>query len=318
MDDDTAQGIVNGKSALDDGVSAVDTDMAAAIDAMTWSEGLGLATADVATDFTTNANTSVTGTDGSTTNSRATTYGTWTGGIVEYMFEIDFTTALSADDIVQALLISDGDDNAVAREAITTSAYTTMGASITLNGDGDKYFVDVVFAKAYDNAATVAECQVTRNFGGDICDPSTFEMNVFINVNTVREDPAAFDTNFDAIIASFVPNDSTSLDSSYDFNGDGSNQDRTFVKKQAGVTSAKSTVNGGSALSPLKWSPGLFLAASDHATDMIDAETVTTDGTDGSTPTTRAAVYGSGPIYEIDSTGDNNEVNTVMQMLIGD
>lgn len=74
--------------------------MTAAIDAMTWSEGLALATNDVATDYTTNGNTAVTGTDGSTTNTRANLYGSWSGGIVEYMFEIEVTTSLSATDIV--------------------------------------------------------------------------------------------------------------------------------------------------------------------------------------------------------------------------
>lgn len=45
--------------------------MTAAIDDMTWAEGLALATQSVATDYLATGNTSVTGTDGSTTNTRA-------------------------------------------------------------------------------------------------------------------------------------------------------------------------------------------------------------------------------------------------------
>jgi len=133
--------------------------MTAAIDAFTWAEGLADATELVATDYTTNGNTSVTGTDGSTTNTRANQYGSWTGGIVEYIFEIEVTTSLSADDVVQALLINDGDDNTVARAAIVDSTYTRMAISITQNAsDNTKYLVDAVFAKTYTNGASIPAC----------------------------------------------------------------------------------------------------------------------------------------------------------------
>ena len=176
MDDGTNQAIISGSSYL----TTADTDMNAmsAIDAFEWAEGLASAANEVGVDYSTNGNKSVTGTDGSTTNTRASAFGTWTGGIVEYVFEIEYTDGVSADDVVQALMIGDGDSNQVALNAITDSTYTKMGVSAT---DNDPYmFVSVVFAKGYTNAATVADCQVYRDFGGDICDPSEYERDLFI------------------------------------------------------------------------------------------------------------------------------------------
>jgi uncharacterized protein YkwD len=293
--------------------------MTAAIDAFTWAEGLADATELVATDYTTNGNTSVTGSDGSTTNTRANQYGSWTGGIVEYIFEIEVTTSLSANDVVQALLINDGDDNTVARAAIVDSTYTRMAISITQNAsDTTKYLVDAVFAKTYTNGASIPACQVTRNFGGDYCDPSDYEKNVFINMNTVRTNPTAYDTTFDAIVNSFVPLASTSLDCNYDYNGNGSKSLRTFSSKSSGVSAAKTTVAGTTPVAALKWSPGLYISAKNHTTDMAAQTTVSDAGTDGSTPTSRAAVYGSGTVYESNVIGDNNEQFVIMQQLIGD
>ncbi len=68
--DGTNEAIISGESYLTDAVAAV-SNLSSAIDAFTWAEGLADATELVATDYTTNGNTSVTGTDGSTTNTRA-------------------------------------------------------------------------------------------------------------------------------------------------------------------------------------------------------------------------------------------------------
>lgn len=74
------------------------------------------------------------------------------------------------------MLINDGDTSTVARNAIVSADYTKMGLSITQNaGNAAKYFVDVVFAQQYTNSASVADCGVTRDFGGDICDPTDYE-----------------------------------------------------------------------------------------------------------------------------------------------
>lgn len=238
---------------------------------------------------------------------------------MEYIFEIEVTTSLSATDVVQALLINDGDDATVARTAITDSAYTRMAISITQNAsDSTKYLVDAVFAQTYTNGASIPECQVTRNFGGDYCDPSDYEKNVFINMNAVRTDPTSYNTVFDAVVNAFVPLASTSLDCNYDYNGDGTNTLRTFSNKSQGVSDAKTTVSGTTAVAALKWSPGLYLSAGNHTTDMASATTVSDTGSDGSTPTSRAAVYGSGTVYESNIIGDNDETFVIMQALIGD
>lgn len=144
MDDGTNQAIISGGSYLADAVTAVDG--MSAIDAFEWVEGLANSSGDAGVDYTTNDNTSVTGTDGSTTSTRANAYGSWAGGIVEYVFEIEFSTAVSADDVVQALLIGDGDSNNVARTAITDGAYTKIGISATENSSTDHVFYSVVFA----------------------------------------------------------------------------------------------------------------------------------------------------------------------------
>lgn len=232
---------------------------------------------------------------------------------------MEITNAISAIDIVQALLINDGDENTVARSAIVDSTYTRMAISITQHPSTPaKYLVDAVFAKTFTNGASIPACQVTRDFGGDYCDPSDYEKNVFIYMNTIRTDPTAFDTTFDDIIAAFVPVLSTSLDCNYDFNGDESTTLRTFSNKSSGVTSAKDTVSGTTAVAALKWSPGLYISAQDHTKDMASLTAVTDTGSDASTPTSRAALYGEGTVYESNIIGDNNEMFVIMQALIGD
>lgn len=88
-----------------------------------------------------------------------------------------------------------------------------------------------MFAKTYTNGASIPACQVTRDFGGDYCDPTNYEKNVFIYMNTIRTDPTAYDTTFDAIVNAFVPLSSTSLDCNYDYSGSGSSSLRTFSSK---------------------------------------------------------------------------------------
>ena len=137
-------------------------------------------------------------------------------------------------------------------------------------------------------------------------------------MNTIRMDPTAFDSTFDAVIAGFVPNAPTSPDCSYDYNGDGTATLRTFSNHQSGVSAAKASLDATAPVAPLKWSPGLYLAAKNHTTDMANQPTVTYEGTDGTTPTSRAGKYGSGIVYESNIIGDNDEMFVVMQALIGD
>lgn len=129
------------------------------------------------------------------------------------------------------MLISDGDSSAVSRNAITNSDYTRMALSIT-STSANVYFVDVVFAMEYENANDVASCKVTRDFGGDYCDPSEYEQGVFININAVREDPTFFESVFDDVIDAFIPNEATSRECNYDFDGDGTLVTRTFANEQ--------------------------------------------------------------------------------------
>jgi uncharacterized protein YkwD len=315
--DGSQEAILSGQSYLTAAVAAV-TDMSAAIDAFTWAEGLANATQDVSDDYTATGNTSVTGTDGSSTNLRANTYGSWTGGIVEYIFEIETSGSLSAIDIVQALLISDGDDNVVARAAIVDSSYERMAISVTPHASEDnKYLVDAVFAKTYTNGAEIPRCKVTRDFGGDYCDPTDYEKNVFIYLNAIRTDPTTYEATFDAIIAAFVPRGDNSLECNYAFNGE-TTELRTFSSKSSGVAAAKATVSGTTAVAALKWSPGLYISAQEHVADMKDKSAVTDAGSDESTPTSRGALYGEGTVYETNIINDYDEMFVIMHALIGD
>lgn len=117
-----------------------------------------------------------------------------------------------------------------------------------------------------------------------------------------------------------MPDASTSLTSvfNYDESNDGSTESRTYVSKQSGVTAAKATVSGTSALSELTWAPGLYLAALLHGEDLSTASVMSTTGSDGSTPTTRASNFGSGVTYETVVAGSNSAKQAVMQVLIGD
>lgn len=68
---------------------------------------------------------------------------------------------------------------------------------------------------------------------------------------------------------------------------------KNYVRGTANLTTLKTTLTGAGILSSLTWTPGLFKAAKDHATDMASTNPVVTTGNDASTLATRVAKYGT-------------------------
>jgi len=101
--------------------------------AIKWSEGLALASNDLYTVWagTPAEEYGSPAVDGSTTVSRAQSHGTYTDVILEYSIWVDAgTEGPTANDALTSILIGDGDADAEARNAILSSTYTTMGATI--------------------------------------------------------------------------------------------------------------------------------------------------------------------------------------------
>lgn len=118
-------------------------------------------------------------------------------------------------------------------------------------------------------------------------------------------EPDVWADTFTAIEAAFnPPNEANSIDCIYDWNGDGSTTTREFKEGYAYVAASFATTNAETIIDPLMWMPGLYLAAKDHVTDVAGETEITSTGTTGSTPSSRADAYGVGSIYESISLGD--------------
>lgn len=102
----------------------------------------------------------------------------------------------------------------------------------------------------------------------------------------------------------------------YDFNGDGTNQERTFTEGTDAITSLRSAVAGG--LEPLRWSPGLFLAAGDQVDFLDGATEASTIGKDDSTTSDRVTEYGTGGASELQMFGANDAEMAALLLLVDD
>lgn len=311
---------IDGLSALTEAKAAVDA-VPAALDAMTWSEGLYLAAQMQAADYSSTGSTSLTGNDGSTTSQRVNENGDWADGITELSFQVTLASGeeLTANDIALILLINDDDDNKKSQSAILSADFTQMAMTRTENASNDNVYVDIIFVESYTNNDDVAWCQVYRDFGGNYCDPAEFEEDVFIYQNTIRMDPTRWDGIYNDIRDASTPQRvADTLDFVYDFNGDGVAETVEFKSGYAYVDASLTSASAEAIIDPLSWTPGLYLSATDHVADIAALEEVTETGTDGSTPSSRASEYGVGGIYESIALGDFTAKNTVIALIIGD
>lgn len=253
---------------------------------------------------------------------RASLHGTWSGAIRELAATVQYGTYLTGDDIAQILFINDGDTSRPIQNLILDSTYKYMTVTTATGTHSDGYermFIDAVFSKEYENDSTVEWCQPYRDFGGNYCDPTDYERDMFIYQNQIRVDPTAFDTIYTAIRQSFNPlNTATAVNSIYDYNGDGTAETLAYTSLYSNVDTRLTAASAQTATTQLSWSPGLYLAAEVHVADQATEVAVTSTGTDSSSPSTRAAVFGTGGIYESIALGDFTAQQAVISIIIGD
>ncbi len=318
---DDAEGgqiLSGGEASLTDAKTAVDN-VAAALPAFTWAEGIALATLENAADYVTLQSALGVPIDNASTSTMVNEHGEWADGLIEIKFEVSFDTELTANDVAQILLINDGDAQKQIQAALLNPLYTRMAVARQINNAGNKYFIDLILAETYTNNADVAWCQVYRDFGENYCIPSATEEAIFIYQNAIRMEPDVWDETYQAIRDAFnPPNQDDTLDCIYDFNGDGTAETRIFKSGYGYVNASLTSAQTKTAILPLKWMPGLYLSAKDHVTDQASVLEVSETGTDGSTPSSRASVYGVGGIYESISLGDYTTQQIVITLIIGD
>lgn len=227
------------------------------------------------------------------------------------------------------IITNDGSSNPM-RDALFTSAnkdvYTKFSGSVaTRDGctmatgapSGTPTACDTVLivsvAQSYTNAAGVAACQPTINYGGGICDPDTWAKSVFEEMNTMRvEGLTVYKPVLDAMALGC-----SSMTCTYDWNGNGSTSAQTILNEAAGITAAGAAMVNN--LPQYTWVPGMFMAAKDQSTYLATASNVSsTHGT--STLGSRAATYGTAgnTLVEGIYKGDNTARNTVARLLIDD
>lgn len=301
--------------------------------AMTWSEGLALGCKNLTDEWKANSTFSATtSAAGTTTSSRAALNGTVSGAITETAF---FFSAYSIDatDLVRFILTNDGAGNGL-YAAVVDAAYTTMGASysgtngctMNANEGGSPTACDMIFtitvAHGYTNSGAVAACQPTVTYGGGICDPTAYTASVFEELNNMRTNAAStYAPLLQAVYdATWSTTGAPGTVSTVNWDGTG-NSNRTFLLGKAGVLAAKNAVNtAGNNLTQFTWSPGLFLAAKDHAAYLSTLAGVSSTGTGGSTAATRVGLYGTkgNSFEEVLYMNDDTVANTIVMMLIDD
>lgn len=109
------------------------------------------------------------------------------------------------------------------------------------------------------------------------------------------------------------------MTSTYDYNGDGTAEDKTLTKDNAASSTKTAIDAAGNNLSSLEWSPGLFMAAKDQTTFLATASSISSEH-GGSTTASRLAKYGtaSSDVRELSVWGDMNAQGVVTLLAIDD
>lgn len=109
------------------------------------------------------------------------------------------------------------------------------------------------------------------------------------------------------------------LTSTYDYNGDGTAEDKTLTKTDAAAVTKTAMDTAGNNLSALEWSPGLFMAAKDQTTYLATASSIEADHGD-STVVARMTKYGTATsdAKELSVWGDMNAQGVVVLLAIDD
>jgi hypothetical protein len=130
------------------------------------------------------------------------------------------------------MLIGDGDASKVARNAIfdtfgNSIFYDQLGAAVGTSDNSQLVMCDIIFAETYETRGDVAECGVTADFGGELCDPEDDDLDLFYWINWLRQHPddATINDELEEILASF---DEFGTISVFDYDGNGVNDMRGY------------------------------------------------------------------------------------------
>lgn len=277
----------------------------APLEALTWSEGLASASDEYTSAWQNdNSISTLTTTSGTTTSSRAGTYGTVDGLITEsaYFFSTD---SIDSMDMMRLLITNDG-SSYMAQALFDVTAdylnvYKYIGMSYKVktgcspNGtqsgaNACDVVFDVVVAAGYTNNSGTEECNTTLDFGGGNCDPDETAQSVYETINEMRLQTMKWgayikEGDADALISNCSTYQCTS-----DYNGDGSSTARTYVRYNINIgVAATATQDAMETLEVLNWEPGLYMAAADQTSYCASQTSCSSTGAGGSTSAERVA-----------------------------
>lgn len=171
-----------------------------ALDALSWSEGLTSAAEEFVTAWKADTDIDSTTLDnGSTTVSRAGTYGTVSGSITETIYFFN-TYTIDAMDFMRFIITNDG-SNAMADAFFGVDSdylgeYNMVGMAYGSPNDCSAdtsgptlcdFVFDIVATAGYTNSSGTATCDTTVSYGGDLCDPEAEGQAVFEAINSMRQ-----------------------------------------------------------------------------------------------------------------------------------
>jgi len=160
---------------------------------LSWSPGLAAAGQFLFNSWTQSGARGLIDANGGTSTARAQTYGELgNSSHVEYVTyaAVEFW---SIQDAVNAMLIADGDPNAVVMTNLFDYRNTVAVAfkgNADIGTDGNTFMMEFQAAKSYvEKSTTNTACTITQNFGGFLCDQVGKAKDLFNAINSVRTDP---------------------------------------------------------------------------------------------------------------------------------
>lgn len=268
---------------------------------------------------------------GTTTTSRAGTYGTVTGSVTETAY---WYTTFTVDpmDMMRFIITNDGGSNILADALFATdSVYSVIGmayrqdSGCSMSDDGSavsscELVFDVVTAEAYANASGTTTCGTDISFGGDNCDPETEAQGVYEAINEMRAQTALWGTYLDSSNGNALISSCTTYQCTADFNEDDSTTTRTYIRGSSNLGTAATAIAAASGLDSLEWVPGLVLAAKDQADYLATQTALSSTGENSSTFAERVATYGTAGSASLEMIQGNTDsaMWVVLDMLIDD
>jgi|GEM_PF-2175217 len=251
------------------------------------------------------------GLDGSTSLSRAERYGSLEGGLLNEILSEGFG---SAETIVAALVLDDGNRSRATQDALLSPAITSFGTACGVGVNGKPLCVMAYATQYASQAEPVAalptndsNAALSQNQGVIAVDESTWfgsptesqlstlSSELIAETNLLRADPSAYAEKLIALRPYYEQN----------LVKVPGHPIVEVVEGVAALDEAISVLQSTRPLFPLLASNGMAQGANDHAADLGDKGLTGHYGSDGSDPFTRINRYGSWDLAVGDIAGEN-------------